>query len=150
MPHVVERIGEVRKVPNEDRRRELEELTVRFTDSFNRDDLDAVMAFFADDAVYDEFNGHRSHGKVAIREAFVPQFRGDFGKIRFLSEDLFVDAGSGKALIRWVCTLDSGGTQRAWRGLDVLHFEGQLVSEKHTYAKAAVPSLGEAPAEKTS
>jgi len=134
-------------VPHDDRHRELEELTLRFTDAFNRDDLDAVMASFADDAVYDEFNGRRSYGKAAIREAFVPQFRGDYGKIRFLSEDLFVDAGSGKALIRWVCTLEGGGQTRAWRGLDVLHFDGRLVREKHTYAKAAVPLLGEVPSE---
>ena len=61
---------------------ELRDLVLRFTDAFNRDDLDAVMAFMADDAVYDEFNGKRSRGQAAIREAFVPQFRGDFGRIR--------------------------------------------------------------------
>jgi hypothetical protein len=54
---------------------------------------------------------------------------------------------SGKALIRWVCTLEGGGQTRAWRGLDVLHFDGRLVREKHTYAKAAVPLLGEVPSE---
>ena len=59
---------------------ELEDLVVRFTDAFNREDLDAVMAFFADDAVYDEFDGQRRVGKAAIRAAFEPQFRGDFGK----------------------------------------------------------------------
>jgi ketosteroid isomerase-like protein len=60
-------------------RAELEDLTLRFTDAFNREDLDAVMAFVAEDAVYDQFNGARAVGKAAIRAAFVPQFRGDFG-----------------------------------------------------------------------
>ena len=128
---------------DDERRRELIDLTLRFTDAFNRDDLDAVMAFFTPDAVYDEFNGRRNAGTPAIRAAFEPQFRGDFGRIRFVSEDLFVDAGCDQALIRWVCTIESNGRTRAWRGLDVLRFDGRLVCEKHTYAKAAVPLLGE-------
>ena len=119
----------------------LEELERRFTDAFNRDDLDAVMALIAPDAIYDEFNGTRSHGVPAIRAAFVPQFRGDYGTIRFDTEDLFVDAVAGKALVRWVCRLERDGERRAWRGLDVLRFEDGLVKEKHTYAKAAVPLL---------
>src|SRR5262245_59257695 len=122
-------------------RAELEDLVIRFTDAFNRDDLDGVMAFMAEDATYDEFNGKRSHGKAAIREAFVPQFRGDFGRIRFHAEDLFVDETTGKALIRWLCTLEMGGLTRGWRGLDVLHFENGLLTEKHIYAKADVPRL---------
>jgi ketosteroid isomerase-like protein len=127
----------------------LADLVLRFTDAFNCDDLDAVMAFFAADAIYDEFNGRRSVGKTAIREAFVPQFRGDYGVIRFDTEDLFVAPApsargpSGKALIRWRCRLEMPAQRRAWRGLDVLHVEDGLVTEKHTYAKAEVPLLRE-------
>jgi ketosteroid isomerase-like protein len=120
---------------------ELTDLVIRFTDAFNREDLDAVMAFMAEDAVYDQFNGARAAGKAAIREAFVPQFRGDYGTMRFLTEDLFVDAPAGKAMIRWLCTLERDGLTRGWRGLDLLRFEGRLVKEKHTYAKADVPQL---------
>jgi ketosteroid isomerase-like protein len=122
-------------------RADLEDLTLRFTAAFNREDLDGVMGFIAEDAVYDQFNGVRSVGKAAIREAFVPQFRGDFGTIRFVTEDCFVDAAAGKSLIRWVCTLTRDGLTRGWRGLDVLHFVDGLVTEKHTYAKADVPRL---------
>ena len=120
---------------------ELSDLVTRFTDAFNRDDLDAVMTYFTDDAVYDQFDGKRAVGKAAIREAFVPQFRGDYGTMRFLTEDCFVDATAGKAMIRWVCALDLQGVKRGWRGLDLLHFAGRLVKEKHTYAKADVPQL---------
>lgn len=122
-------------------RAELEDLVVRFTDAFNREDLDGVMAFMTDDAVYDEFNGKRSVGKPAIRATFEPQFRGDYGTMRFLTEDVFADASTGKAMIRWRCTLERGGLLRSWRGLDLLHFENGLVKEKHTYAKADVPQL---------
>lgn len=124
-------------------RKRLEDLVVRFTEAFNRDDLDGVLSFMADDAIYDEFNGRRSRGKQAIREAFVPQFRGDFGRIRFQTEDLFVDPESDKALIRWLCVLEGDGQSGAWRGLDILHFENGLLAEKHTYAKAKVPLIVE-------
>ena len=77
-----------------DDRAKLEDLVIRFTDAFNRDDLDGVMSFMADDAIYEEFNGTINRGAATIRAAFVPQFRGDFGTLRFVTEDLFVDAGT--------------------------------------------------------
>jgi ketosteroid isomerase-like protein len=123
----------------------LRELTIRFTDAFNRDDLAGVMAMMAEDAVYEEFTGTVSRGKPAIRARFEPQFRGDHGKIRFETEDLFADAASGKALIRWVCRLETRRGPAAWRGLDILHFEDGLVTRKLTYAKAKVPLLGDHP-----
>lgn len=117
----------------------LVKLTRDFTDGFNRDDLDAVMSSFADDAVYDEFDGRRSVGLDAIRAAFVPQFRGDFGRIRFHEEDLFVDVAAGRSLISWTCTLERDGKTLAWRGLDVLHVRDGRIVVKQTYAKAERP-----------
>ena len=119
----------------------LADLIVRFTECFNANDLDGVMALMAEDAVYEEFTGVINRGKAAIRAAFVPQFRGDFGKMRFETEDLFVDAESGKALIRWVCRLETKRGPAGWRGLDILHVEHGLVTQKLTYAKAKVPLL---------
>jgi uncharacterized protein (TIGR02246 family) len=122
-------------------RKQLEELLRRFTDAFNRDELDEVMSYFTEDALYAEFNGKRNHGKDEIRKAFEPQFQGAFGRIRFHEQDIFVDEQSGKALIRWQCTIEVDGKPQAWDGLDILHFKGVLVQEKHTYAKADVPKL---------
>ena len=119
----------------------LADLVVRFTDCFNANDLEGVMALMAEDAVYEEFTGFMNRGKTAIRTAFVPQFRGDYGKMRFEAEDLFVDAESGKALIRWVCRLETKRGPAGWRGLDILHVENGLVTRKLTYAKAKVPLL---------
>jgi uncharacterized protein (TIGR02246 family) len=121
----------------------LADLVVRFTDAFNRDDLDLVMSFMAPDAVYEEFTGTVNRGTAAIRAAFVPQFRGDYGKLRFHTEDLFVDAVAGKALIRWVCTLETKKGPAAWRGLDILHVDNGRITEKLTYAKAKVPLFSE-------
>lgn len=118
-------------------RQELISLAVTFTDAFNRNDLDAAMEYFASDAIYDEFNGRRHSGKAQIRQAFLPQFRGDFGPIRFDLEDTFADPQSGRVLITWVCRIE--GKALGWRGLDVLHVEDGKISQKHTYAKARVP-----------
>jgi ketosteroid isomerase-like protein len=125
---------------------ELARAVADFTEAFNREDLDGVMAWFADDALYDEFDGKEARGREAIRAAFVPQFRGDFGRMRFVTEDLFVDASAEKALISWLCTLERGGKKRGWRGLDILHFRAGKVIEKRTYAKAERLKLEELPA----
>ena len=124
-------------------RGELAELVVQFTEAFNREDLDGVMSFMAEDAVYDEFNGTINRGTAAIRAAFEPQFRGDYGKLRCHTEDLFVDATAGKALIRWLCTLETKRGPAGWRGLDILHVENGRIKKKLTYAKAKVPLLEE-------
>jgi ketosteroid isomerase-like protein len=121
--------------------RALEAFVIRFTECFNANDLEGVLALMTEDAVYEEFTGVINRGKAAIRAAFVPQFRGDFGKMRFDAEDLFVDATSGKALIRWVCRLETKRGPAGWRGLDILHVENGLVTQKLTYAKAKVPLL---------
>ncbi|MCY4230732.1 MAG: nuclear transport factor 2 family protein [Alphaproteobacteria bacterium] len=120
-------------------RDELKDITFRFTAAFNRDDLDGVMAWFADDAVYDEFNGVRHEGKEAIRAAFEPMFAGKFGKIRFEEEDLFLDPEDGKAMMSWSCVTTTPERRSSWRGLDLLHVAGGKIVAKHTYAKAARP-----------
>ena len=120
-------------------RAHLVDLTRHFVDAFNRNDLDSVMSFFADDAVYDEFNGKRNVGKAAIRAAFEPQFSGAYGKMQFLDEDLFADAETGKVMASWRCTLTVKGEPTSWRGLDLLHFVGDRLVQKLTYTKAKVP-----------
>jgi uncharacterized protein (TIGR02246 family) len=120
-------------------RAHLVDLARHFVDAFNRNDLDSVMSFFADDAIYDEFNGKRNVGKVAIRAAFEPQFNGTYGKMQFLDEDLFADAETGKVMASWRCTLTVKGEPTSWRGLDLMHFAGDKLVQKLTYAKAKVP-----------
>jgi len=90
-------------------RAHLLDLTNRFVEAFNRNDLDAVMTFFADDGIYDEFNGRRNVGKAAVRAALEPQFNGAFGEMKFIDEDMFVDADAGKVMASWRCTLSIKG-----------------------------------------
>lgn len=114
---------------------------IDFTEAFNREDLDEVMSYFADDAIYDEFDGTRNVGKAAIRDAFIPQFDGKFGRMRFHTEDMFLDVDGGKALIRWLCTMEESARQGGYRGLDILHFRDGKLVEKHTYAKTRLPAI---------
>ena len=120
-------------------RAQLKQLVVGFFDAWARHDLDAAMAYVAEDAIYDEFNQKLWRGKAAVREGFLPQFRGDYGDIQFRVEDLFIDADAGEALARWLCTFEWKGTRRAWRGLDILRFRDGLITEKLTYAKTERP-----------
>ena len=124
---------------------DLVKLSTDFSEAFNREDIDEVMSYFAEEAIYDEYNGVRHIGKVSIRQAFVPQFRGDFGRMRFHTEDLFIELGAGpgtgKAMVRWLLTVEESERAGGWRGLDLLHFEEGCLFEKHTYAKTASPLI---------
>ena len=122
-------------------REELAEWVEDFTEAFNRDSIDEVMAYFADDAIYDEFHGERHVGKPAIRAAFEPQFEGKYGRMRFHTEDMFLDVETGKAMISWMLTVESGDRAGGWRGLDLLHFRDGRLVEKHTYAKTQRPLI---------
>ena len=126
---------------NQNARTKLQKLVVNFTEAFNREDIDEVMSFFSQDGFYDEFNGTRNIGKEAIRTAFQPQFSGVFGKMRFYTEDIFLDVAEGKAMIRWVLTLEEKNRSGTYRGLDLLHFVNGKLVEKHTYCKAQVPLI---------
>ena len=148
-------------IPAPTSRAELEALALRFTDAFNRDDLDEVMTYFAEDAVYVPPDGREARGRAAIREAFVPQFRGDYGRMRFLMEEVLVDEHVGRVVLRWRCQHDLSpgtglpglvglkrrfyrsvyGRDFGWHGLDVLHFSQGLLRDKRTYTQAKLPRM---------
>jgi uncharacterized protein (TIGR02246 family) len=126
------------------------EVLERFVDGFNTNDLDDVMTFFSDDAVYRPGDGNEFRGRAAIRAAFLPQFSQAFGTMQFLVDDRVVDEGARKAAIRWVCKHDFEttrspfmrwmlkaryGKRAGWYGTDIFHFdqEGKIVG-KFSYA----------------
>jgi ketosteroid isomerase-like protein len=127
-----------------DRYAELKELTTRFVDAFNRMDLEGVVAFFTEDAVYEDSRGGIHRGPDAIREAFRPLLTGAVGRIAFEDEDFFAEPATGKVLASWTLKMDAGGRRVGMRGLDVLHFRGDRISAKKAYCKAATAQLDEA------
>ena len=122
-----------------DRKSRLIALTTEFTQTFNRHDLDATMAFFTDDAVYEELHGRCNEGKAAIRKAFEGLFSRKFGTMRFDEADTFVDVEAGKVMTSWTLNLVMDGKPVGLQGLDLLHFEGERIVRKLTYCKAKQP-----------
>ncbi|HSN15109.1 MAG TPA: nuclear transport factor 2 family protein [Anaeromyxobacteraceae bacterium] len=133
-----------------------------FLEAFNDNDLDRVMTFFAEDAVYRPGNGVERVGRAAIREEFAPQFEGAMGAMRFDEHDRIVDERSRKVVVRWVCRHDLGharfptlairiqgalvrllvGDRFGWEGLDVFHLdEAGKIRGKYTYANYTRPRL---------
>ena len=133
-----------------------------FVEAFNVNDLDRVMLYFADSAVYLPGDGSRHCGIAAIRAAFEPQFSGSFGSMRFDEHERLIDSDSRKAVIRWVCRHDLAGAKSAplwvqiqrlavrltvgsrfgWEGLDVFHFDSNnKIVGKFTYANYSRPQL---------
>jgi ketosteroid isomerase-like protein len=130
-----------------------------FTDAFNRNDLDAAMEAFAEQAVYEPGDGKTHRGRAAIRAALAPQFAGALGKMRF---DLIEEFGDARrAALRWTCHHDIGGehgramsavlrlavrlrhgTRIKWQGVDIFHFdETGKITGKFTYAGYTRPRL---------
>jgi ketosteroid isomerase-like protein len=129
-----------------------------YLSAFNRMDLDEVMNYFADDAVYKPGDGSVYRGKRAIRHAFTPQFAHAFGTMVFDEEDRIVEAEAGKVMLSWTCIIDAQGLRffslttwlrrtlgrlkfgrkAQWRGLDLLYFNSErLIVKKLTYANYA-------------
>lgn len=120
-------------------RQQLIELTNQFVDAFNRCDLDGVMAFFTDDAVYEDLATVSYQGETEIRAALLPYFDGTFGRVEFIPEDLVVDADGAKVMTSWCCNMQLGENPTSLRGLDVLHFEGKKLKRKVPYSKTSEP-----------
>ena len=122
-----------------ERHSELYAITLKFLDAFNRNDLDDVMSFFSDDAVYEELNGKINDGKDTVREAFAPQFEGKFGKMEFIEDDTFIDADAGKIMSGWDLHMEKDGAPVVLKGLDLLYFEGDKIVRKQTFVKRKDP-----------
>ncbi len=124
-----------------DRRQELLTLTDQFVDAFNRMNLDDVISFFSEDAVYEDSSGGSHVGHEAIRTAFEPLVGGSRGRIRFDGEDVFAEVETGKVLASWRLNLDKDGDVSVIRGIDVLEFQGNKLAKKLAYMKVDKPHL---------
>ena len=108
-----------------------------FTESFNVEDVDAMMSYFdANDCVYEDPTGGIHRGAAAVRAALEPNFTGVWGKVRYDSEGLAVDPQSNTAVAWWTLVMSRGEKSKTLRGTDILRFrDGKLIA-KLCYVKA--------------
>ncbi len=107
-------------------------------DAFNRHDLDAIMAFFAEDATLDAPRGtdpwgSRSVGKAAVREGLAARFTG-IPDVRYSEDRHWVCESHGVS--EWLLTgTTTAGERIAVRGCDHWEFRDGLIARKDSYWK---------------
>jgi len=108
------------------------------TAAFDGHDLDRIMRYFTDDAVFEGPRGpqpwgQRFVGRAAVAEAFAGRFAG-IPDVRYTEDDHFVDGDRGASA--WTLTGHTlEGTELAVRGCDLWTFRDGLVVRKDSYWK---------------
>lgn len=114
----------------------------RMAEGFNRRDVEAILAEFAEDAVFETSQGpdpwgERFRGKAAIRGAIEAVFR-TLPDIRFGQATRWVCGERGVA--EWTCTATTPkGRAMEVRGCDLFTFREGQVLRKDTYFKQVLP-----------
>lgn len=113
-------------------------MIVEVTKAFDRHDLDAIMAHFAPDAVFEsprgpEPWGRRVVGTEAIRAAFAARFSG-IPDVRYLDDSSFVSGDRGAS--EWTITgTTTEGEPLEVRGCDLWTFRDGRIVKKDSYWK---------------
>ena len=108
------------------------------TDAYNRNDTDAVMSFFAEDAVFDhaagaEINGTRFSGLDTIRGIFKGLFD-NVESVIWTPIDTRVSGDKAYCEFHRVAKLKSGEVQD-FLSVDILTFREGLIIHKDTFYK---------------
>ena len=108
------------------------------TDAYNRNDIDAVMSFFAEDAIFDHaagpnINGTRFEGLETIRGIFQGLFN-NVESVQWKLIDTRVSGDKAYCEFHRIAKLKSGEVQD-FLSIDVLTFRDGLIIHKDTYYK---------------
>ena len=108
------------------------------TDAYNRNDIDAVMSFFAKDAVFDhasgpDINGTRFEGLETIRGIFQGLFN-NVESVQWTPIDTRISGDKAYCEFHRIAKLKSGEVQD-FLSIDVLTFRNGLIIHKDTYYK---------------
>jgi ketosteroid isomerase-like protein len=106
--------------------------------AFNAHDLDAIMAFFADDAVLEMPRGpdpwgRRYVGRSAVREGLKARFEG-LPDVHYGHDSHYVDGDMGISQWTVTGTMRNGERVEA-RGCDFYSFRGDKVIKKDSFWK---------------
>lgn len=109
----------------------------RFFELFNRHDLDKLMAFFAEDAVFDSPlgppDGRRLTGRTQIRD-YYERFFQDLDGVCFLEPRHWLCGERG--ISEWTLhAITPAGKVLGVRGCDLFGFREGLIARKDTYLK---------------
>lgn len=111
---------------------ETEAVIDRFNEAFNRHDIDALMALFTDDCVFENTSpvpdGARYEGQAAVR-AFWEEFFANSPRAHFETEDSL--AAGDRCVVRWRYSWGDGHI----RGVDLFTVRDGKVAEKLAYVK---------------
>ena len=108
------------------------------TDAYNRNDIDDVMSFFDEDAVFDhaagsDINGTRFAGSENIRKVFQGLFE-NVESVRWDTIDTRIVGDKAYCEFHRVAKLKSGEVQD-FLSIDVLTFRDGLIIHKDTFYK---------------
>ena len=108
------------------------------TDAYNRNDIDAVMSFFAEDAVFDHAAGPNINGtRFEVLETIRGIFQGLFNNVESVQWspiDTRVSGDKAYCEFRRNAKLKSGEVQD-FLSIDILTFRNGLIIHKDTYYK---------------
>jgi ketosteroid isomerase-like protein len=110
----------------------------RMVDAFNRQDLEAALGLFTEDAVFESSRGpepwgRRFEGKEELREGIAGRFASmPVGTYQDDTHLVFCDRGFSEWTLRGI-TAD--GEEIDVRGCDIWTFEGDRVARKNSFWK---------------
>jgi ketosteroid isomerase-like protein len=105
---------------------------------FNAHDLDAILRYFAEDAIFDAPRGSQPYGQryeglAAVRAGFAARFEG-IPDVRYTDDRHFVSGDRGAS--EWLLTgITPAGVPLNLRGCDLWEFRGDRVARKDSYWK---------------
>ncbi len=109
-----------------------------FLEAFNRHDLDEIMTFFSDQAVFDMPRGPhpwgtRAEGRAAVRALLATRFEG-IPDVHYSEDRHFVSGDRGVS--EWLLTGSSReGKKVRVRGCDLFEFDTGKITRKDSYWK---------------
>ena len=115
---------------SEDTRR----LIQAYDDAWNRQDIDALCAFHADDVVFENHTaGERAEGADAVRAHIGGIFERN-PTLRFTGRSLRV--GEDFVVSEWTARTTADGVTREWDGIDVFPIVNGKITRKDVYSSS--------------